>query len=363
MRPPQTINFRRQRPVRRAHGIEPSEALPRRHRPDNWLIVLMVILLAIGLVVIYSISPALSLTSHVGQNHFVDKQLLAIAIGLVAFAVAAAVPFRRWAQWAPGLLVVSGLATLVALVTPVNPSYPAHRWIRLAGFSFQSVELVTFAVLIWLAKLLSDRMRTERLKDLKSTMFPVVIAVLIIGAVVAGAQSDLGSLGVILVMLFSMIMVAGVPLKRLLIFGGITVALGLLAVSTTPYRRARLATFLHPQSNCQTSGYQACQAMIAVGSGGLTGLGLGRSVQAYGYEPEAGNDSIFAIYAENFGFVGALVLIGLFVAFFWRLKRIVDRAPDNFTRLVVVGVLAWLSVQTFINIGAMIGLLPLKGIT
>jgi len=112
-----------------------------------------------------------------------------------------------------------------------------------------------------------------------------------------------------------------------------------------------------------TTGYQACQALIAVGSGGISGLGLGRSVQAYGYLPEAQNDSIFAIYAEKFGFIGVMVLLGLFVALFARLRLIIERAPDTFSRLVAAGVLAWLSVQMIINVGAMIGLLPLKGIT
>ncbi|HTB48591.1 MAG TPA: FtsW/RodA/SpoVE family cell cycle protein, partial [Verrucomicrobiae bacterium] len=142
------------------------------------------------------------------------------------------------------------------------------------------------------------------------------------------------------------------------------VLLGLvLAVSTTPYRRQRLESYLHPESNCQGSGYQACQALIAVGSGGVIGLGLGSSVQAYGYLPEAANDSIFAIYAEKFGFIGCIILLSVFAAFFARLKRIAERLPDDFSRLLVVGVLAWISVQTLINIGAMIGLLPLKGIT
>jgi cell division protein FtsW len=160
-----------------------------------------------------------------------------------------------------------------------------------------------------------------------------------------------------------MAFVAGLPMKRILLIVGVIVIGLVLAISTIPYRRARLEAFLHPDSNCQTSGYQACQALIAIGSGGMFGLGLGRSVQAYGYEPEAANDSIFAIYAENFGFVGCAILLGLFAAFFGRMKRIAERVPDDFSRLVVVGVLAWLSVQALINIGAMIGLLPLKGIT
>ncbi|MGH7196029.1 MAG: FtsW/RodA/SpoVE family cell cycle protein [Candidatus Saccharimonadales bacterium] len=348
----------------RSQTDETESVLPRRHRPDYWLVVLMVILLAIGLVVIYSISPALSLTSHVGANYFIDKQLLAVGLGFVGFFIAALVPFRYWRNWVFGLLVVAGLVTLAALVMPVNPAYPAHRWIRLGGFSFQSVELVTFALMIWAAKLLSNRMREGQIKNFKLTVVPILIAVLVVGAVVAGAQSDLGSLGVIVAMLFSMVLIAGVPMKRLLILSGIALVLALLAISATPYRRARLATFLHPQSNCKSaSSYQACQAIIAVGSGGVAGLGLGRSVQAYGYLPEADNDSVFAIFAEKFGFIGSLVLMVLFVAFFSRLKRIVERAPDNFTRLAVIGVLAWLSVQTFINIAGMIGLFPLKGIT
>lgn len=121
--------------------------------------------------------------------------------------------------------------------------------------------------------------------------------------------------------------------------------------------------YLHPSADCQGSGYQACQALIAVGSGGMVGLGLGSSVQAYGYLPEAANDSIFAIYAEKFGFIGSIVLLALFAALFARIKAIAERTPDTFTRLVVVGIFVWLSVQSIINIGAMIGLLPLKGIT
>lgn len=122
-------------------------------------------------------------------------------------------------------------------------------------------------------------------------------------------------------------------------------------------------TFLHPEQDCQDAGYQACQALIAVGSGGLIGKGLSQGAQANGYLPEAANDSIFAIMAEKFGFVGVTLLVCLFMALFSRLKNILERAPDNFSRFVVTGVLAWLSTQAFINIGAMIGLLPLKGIT
>src|SRR5690606_9843884 len=134
-------------------------------------------------------------------------------------------------------------------------------------------------------------------------------------------------------------------------------------IVSTPYRRDRLMTFLHPERDCLNAGYQACQALIAVGSGGVLGLGLGNSVQAYGYLPEAANDSIFAILAEKFGFLGVVGLLVLLGTFFTRLKRIMERTPDLYTRLLITGVFVWLASQSIINIGAMLGLLPLKGIT
>jgi cell division protein FtsW len=164
-------------------------------------------------------------------------------------------------------------------------------------------------------------------------------------------------------MIAAMVFIAGAP-KKLLFQTAIAIIIGIvLLTSTSSYRRGRLATFLNPTRDCQAEGYQACQALIAVGSGGIAGLGLGKGVQAYGYLPESQNDSIFAIYSEKFGFLGVTALLGLFLGFFSRLKKIIMHTPDAYSRLLVVGVLAWLSTQTLINIGAMTGMLPLKGIT
>jgi cell division protein FtsW len=275
-------------------------SLGRRHRPDYWLVALCVILLTIGLVVIFSISPALSAVTHVSNNYYVVKQLIAIVLGLAAFVVAAHVPLAMWRQLAKPLLIVAACATLLAIIMPVNPSYPAHRWVRLGGLSFQSVELLKFAILVWLAGMLAERIRNGTIVNVQLTLKPLLIALAIIGVVVVGIQSDLGSMGVIVVIIGAMLFIAGMPLKKLAMILGIIVIGLILSVSVIPYRRERLIAYLHPSSNCQSSGYQACQAMIAVGSGGMAGLGLGSSVQAYGYLPEAANDSIFAIYAEKF---------------------------------------------------------------
>ena len=355
--------------TRRRRDSATTVVLGRRHRPDYWLIMLCAALLSIGLIVVYAISPALAQASHVSTSHFVGKQLLAIFLSMIAFTATAQIPLSLWKQLAKPLLIVAAVTTLLALALPVNPNYPAHRWVRLGGsLSFQSVEIVKFAALLALASFFTERLARGWLNDFNKTLKPLIIGVLVTGIVIAGpqklhAQSDLGSMAVLIAIVGAMCFVAGLPLKRLLMIIGVLAIGAALVILPSQYRRERLATFVHPESNCQDAGYQACQALIAVGSGGIVGLGLGRSVQAYGYLPEAANDSIFAIYAEKFGFIGCIILLGLLTAFFSRIKTVAERAPDDFSRLVVCGVLAWLSVQAIINIGAMIGLLPLKGIT
>ncbi len=349
--------------TRRQPTYSQNRDATRRHQPDYLLLILTIALAAVGVIVVFSISPALEVEKGVNGNQHVFRQMIAIGLGLAVFAAAASVPLKRWRTWYKPLLVAAGLATLLALLMPVNAEYPAHRWIRLGSFSFQSVELLKFAGIMWLASFLAWRIDNGLIANMNKTIKPLFFAFLGCGLVVAGLQSDLGSFGVIVAIMGAITFAAGLPMKRILAFGAIIVVVLTMFIVSTPYRRDRLMTFLHPESDCLVSGYQACQALIAVGSGGMIGLGLGRSVQAYGYLPEAENDSIFAIYAEKFGFIGVAALLGLFAAFFTRIKKIMERAPDTFSRLMVLGILVWLSAQTVINIGAMIGLLPLKGIT
>ncbi len=335
----------------------------RRHRPDYFLLLIGLLLLALGLIVVYSISPGLSAQKHVSENYFVTKQLIAIALGIAVFGVVATIPLQNWRKLQKPLIAVAGLATLVALVLPTSSEYPAHRWIRFGGLSLQSVELIKFALVVCLAAFLADRVQQATMADSRKTLQPLLIIIAVLGAVVAIAQGDLGSGGVLVAIMAAMGFVAGLPMKKIVQIGGIIAIGTLLAVSTSGYRRERIFTFLHPETDCLSVGYQACQALITVGSGGIFGKGLAHSVQAYGYLPEAANDSIFAIFAEKFGFIGVTALICLLMVFFARLVKIMERAPDVFSRLVVAGILAWLSTQSIINIGAMIGLLPLKGIT
>ena len=339
-----------------------AERTQRRHKPDYWLPLIATGLLGIGIVVVYAISPGVSNHNNVSEAYYISKQLVAVLLGVVAFITLSKVPFRFW-RHAIKPLIIACIATILAVQffgTRVNGAY---RWVQVGGFSFQAAELIKFTLLIWLADLLAKAKKEGRLDDLHYTLKPLGIALAAIAIVVGVMESDFGSTAVMIGMVGAMVFVAGLPLKKIMMIG-VTVAIGaVLLVSAIPYRRQRLLTFLHPSSDCQTTGYQSCQALIAVGSGGMFGLGIGKSVQAYGYLPEASNDSIFAILSEKFGFIGMTLILAAYAVFFGRLAKIVEKAPDDFSGFLVTGMLAWFSVQAAINIGAMIGLLPLKGIT
>ncbi len=346
---------------RRPAITQSSDGLQRRHRPDYTLLVISALLLVVGLVLVYSISPALGAQKNVAENYFVNKQLIAIVLGIIAFSAVSAIPPKAWRLFEMPLLITAALASIAVRLVgeEVNGAY---RWIQIGGLSFQAAELIKFALIVWLAGFLADKKQRGLLAE-RATQKTLLIALAVIGVVVVFLQSDFGSGAVMVAIISLMAFVAGLPLKRVLLALMIVLIGATLAISLTPYRRDRLQTFLNPTSDCQGAGYQSCQALIAVGSGGIFGLGLGQSVQAYGYLPEAGNDSIFAIYAEKFGFIGSALLIALFGALFARIMKILEHTSDEYSKLLVAGILAWLSTQTIINIGAMVGLLPLKGIT
>jgi cell division protein FtsW len=285
-----------------------------------------------------------------------------VLLGLVAFGVFSYLSVSKL-QKSRNLLVGLSILSALAVFFVGEEVNGASRWIQIGGLSFQVAELIKFTVIVWVGWFLYQRSSSGELADTKKTLRPLLIVLLVIGIVVAKLESDLGSTGVMVAIIAIMSYIAGMPLKKIGMIAGIVVIGTVLAISTSAYRRDRVQTFLNPTSDCQNTGYQACQALIAVGSGGIVGKGLGNSVQAYGYLPEAQNDSIFAILAEKFGFLGVSLVLAIYLALFSRLKRIAERTTDQFSKLFVVGVLAWLSVQTMINVGAMIGLLPLKGIT
>lgn len=349
--------------ARRQPGInktyEVNELETRRHRPDYLVGIIVGILIAIGLIVMYSISPAVSAISGEQPNYYFTKHLISVGIGLVGFWIFYTIKLSKLSKIVYPLTALAVISSIAILILDGF----AFRWIKIAGFSFQPAELVKFGLIIWLGFFLAKQKRLLQISSYRSTVRPILIVMAVIAFVTVVLQRDLGSMVVLAGIMGAMMFIASVPLKPLLlVFLGLII-LGTLAIASTPYRRQRFETFMNPERDCQNEGYHACQALIAVGSGGLLGLGVGNSVQAYGYLPETPTDSIFAIYAEKFGFIGSVILVALIGLLIYRLVRIAGRTLTWESRLIMIGIIAWIGIQSIINIGAMLGLLPLKGIT
>jgi len=356
------------RRVARAGG-----AVVRRHRGDFLIVLFMSILMLLGLVVIYSISPALTARINAAgntldQNHFMYRQIAYLGVGILAFVAASLLPLGIWRRYQNKLLL-AGLALCFVPILAAGTALAictngACRWINLGFVSLQPAEIVKFALLIFLAGFLAKRIQEGKLNSPNETLWPLAIVMGAISLVVIVLQKDLGTGIAIFGIAVTMLYVAGLSKKY---FGmallGIAV-MGLLFTVTSPHRLERVATFFggHAQDAADT-GYHINQALIAVGSGGLTGKGLGRSIQAFGYLPEAANDSIFAIFAEKFGFLGTLAVLAIFAALFLRLLKVMDNAGTPYHKLLVAGVFGWIFTHTVVNVGAMLGIFPLTGIT
>lgn len=354
----------RDRPLFRESAAQ-GPAKVRRHRPDVGLVLLIGALLAIGLVVIYSVSPVLSheLLEGAGSHRFFYLQLLHVAVGIAGFIVAAQLPLRWWRKLLPWL----GGLTFVLLSLMLIPGLGiteggATRWLDLGLTTFQPAELVKLLVVVAASVWFAGLSKAE-VTDMRRALLPVVAVLALTGAFVLLHQRDLGTMLVIAAIVTVIFFIRGAPWRHMGALLGLGAIGGTLSVLLVPHRLERLQTFFQPEGGLAESSYHLHQALIAVGSGGLFGLGLGGSVQVYGYLPEAANDSIFAIIAETFGLVGALAVIMLFGLLLQRCFVIARRAPDTFSRLLVVGVATWIAIQTMVNIMAMIGIIPLTGIT
>lgn len=335
-----------------------AEGYARRHKPDYALVLITSLLLIFGAVVVYTISPALD------QPSLLYRQLLHIGLAAAAFSVAAIVPLSWWRNMHIPILILGLIASLLLLVPGLSIEVNgATRWLNLGEFSFQPAELLKFGLVIYLAVWLSERARTGRLNSVHDTLVPVLITTGVLGVLVAVLQKDLGTMVSIAGIIFTMLFVSGIRAAHMLKFVGALVGAGVVGTLLFPHRLERLTTFLDPNQDVDGAGYHINQALIAIGSGGWFGRGLGKSVQVFGYLPEAINDSIFAILAEQFGFIGSLLVLFLYGALGVRLLKLVQRAPNDYFRLLAAGIFGWMISHVLINVGAMLGLIPLTGIT
>ena len=328
---------------------------------DKVFLSLVLILVFIGLIAISSAGIAIS-QSKFGDPYYYFKHQLFYGIlpGLVAMFITSRINYKLWQKLAVPILGVAIALLVVVLISSHGLELKgAKRWINLGPISFQPIEMVKLAVIIYLSSWLTGK--SKIIKNFSESLVPFVVMLGVVGLLII-AQPDVGSFGAVAFISLAMFFLAGASLKHIvgLIVLGIA-GLGLL-IKLEPYRMNRLLAFLHPETDVQGIGWQVKQAAIAVGQGGIFGVGLGHSHQKFGYLPEVVGDSIFAIIAEEVGMVGAGIIVILFILLAFRGFRLAQKAPDQFSAFMITGISLWIIFQALINIMAIIGLMPLTGI-
>ena len=358
-----------------------SKVVPiRRHRPMYQIALYMGLLLMLGLVVMYALGPQranvlnYAYGTHYDSNFFFNKQLASVIIAIAAFAICALLPLKWFNKYAKQIFL-TGLVLCVLLVImgavlhlPIaKDTNGAYRWFYLGQLgSLQPSELLKYGVLVFLAGFLSKRVKQEKINDMQETLVPVAVLAGISLIIVVFLQKDLGTGMSLVAIIMAMLVVSGMDGKIIAKVLGAVLILGVLMIAMSPHRIERVVTFLQGDSRRSASqddgDYHIQQARIAIGSGGLLGLGIGKSVQATGYLPEAINDSIFAVMGETFGFLGLMAILALFTVLLLSILRVSARLPDMRLRLAAAGVFGWVASHVIMNIAAMTGVAPLTGI-
>lgn len=321
---------------------------------DIVLLIVTVLLTLFGLLMLYDASSFISFRDFGTKYHYVKNQALWMVLGFVGMAFFARFNYKKLYNLALPILVIAIGMLLAVFIPGIGAAeLGAHRWINLRFSLLQPAEFIKLALAIYLAAWFSTKEKGR---------FSAFL--LLIGAVLGLVmlEPDMGTTITILLEALLLYFLSG---GNVLYFVGLAPVLGILGVIlavVSPYRMKRIETFLHPESSVQGASYHVRQILIALGSGGVTGVGLGNSLQKYAYLPENATDSIFAIIAEEVGFVGAFALICAFTLFIWRGMTIAMHAKDTFGKLLASGIVAFLAMQIIINLGAMTVLLPLTGI-
>lgn len=324
------------------------------------LIAVVAVLNVIGVVMVLSASSVVSLTSYGSAWRVFERQLLWTALGAMAFWVALRIDYRRWQGWAVPIVVASALLCAVVLVPGVGVMVGgSRRWLGLGWARFQPSELAKLGVLLFAADLLTRR--HADLADWRVALRPVLLSFATLGALVY-LEPDLDSTVVLGLITVAVLVAGGIRVHHLAALAATGMGLAAAMAVAEPYRRARVLTFLHPTVDASNAGYQIVQSLIALGSGGVTGVGLGAGTAKWHFLPNAHTDFVFAIIGEELGLVGCLLVLSLFVGYAVFGTAIALRAPDRFGMLVAAGVTVWVTAQAAINIGGVTGLLPVSGI-
>lgn len=338
-------------------------------------------LMTIGIVMVYSSSAAiaardtmsasLKLAQTVGgispgdisahSDYYLRRQVIWAAISVVAMLIAFKIDYDRYTKFAPWLLGLSFLLLLAVFVPGVGIEVNgSKRWVGAGAFRLQPSELAKLALIIFMARKLADRQ--EQLKSLLFGFFPA-LAVLALFLAVIVIEPDLGATVVIGAIMFTMWLVAGMRIAHLVSLGVAAIPCIVIAIIVEPYRVARFLSFMDPEKDIRGKGWQLHQSLVTIGSGGVTGLGLGEGPQKYLFLSEAHTDFIFAGICEELGMVGAMIVVALYAFFIIQGLRVATRVPDMYGSLLAAGVTSMIGIQAFINMMVVTGLLPTKGLT
>ena len=344
----------------------------RKHKSDRVIGLLMILLLGMGLIVIYAIGPmranVMNATygSDYSENYFFLRQMVNVALSLLVVLVAFKVPYKVIRKFSKVImltgLVLCGLLALLALIN--NPvascELGACRWLKVSGLSIQPAEVLKLGLVLYLAGLIAERKAEGKLESWWDFWFPFIIVSGMSLAFVVVAQKDLGTGVSLIAIILAMLFMSGIRMRYFLATLAVIGAAGVLAIVTSDHRMERIMTFGSAESS---DSYHIENAMIAIGTGGLFGVGIGNSVQAMGYLPESINDSVFAVMGETFGFVGLVLVVTCFAVLLMRLLKVANYLEDMEESLIVIGVFAWAAAHVVVNIAAMTGIMPLTGIT
>lgn len=338
--------------------------------PDYILVGVVVILVVLGILILASVSASLSQEKFGTTYYFLNHQLL---FGLIPGLILAFLAFRIrldfLKKWTPILLLINLILLAMVFLPKIGAGAGgATRWLSMGPISFQPAEFLKLTFILYLAAWLTSRTPHQQKsgfgqagKWFSQTFIAFLIVIGLISLLLI-FQPDISTLGVIVLVAVLMYFLANTPLWHSILI--ILIGAGGLftLIKLAPYRAARLLVFFEPGTDPMGIGYQLKQALIAIGSGGIFGLGLGMSGQRLGFLPQSISDSIFAIMAEETGFIGSLILISLFLIFLWRGFKIGKKGGDKFSQLAAIGISSWIVIQAFVNVGSMIGILPLTGI-
>jgi cell division protein FtsW len=343
-----------------ASGLAEEPVLPRR-KPDYWILAAVVGMTLVGIIMVYSASYAEALSDYDDSRFYVLKQVQNLLTGGVLMLVFALVPYHFWRRFSVPLGVIVLLSLIGVLFAPdwLSPEVNgAHRWLT-KPFQWQPSEVAKLVLVLYVADWLSQK--GQKVRDLTMGLIPFGIVMGVIAFLVM-KEPDMGTTTVLMAIGVALFFVAGAhPLQFL---GGSVLAGGVFYALTqvASYRLARFTAFLDPWSDPLGAGYHTTQSLMALGSGGVFGLGLGGGRAKFGWLPEQFTDTIFAVLGQEWGFIGAMVVLGLYVLFVWRGLRVATRARDSYGTLLAIGITVWIGWQALINIGSVSNAIPFTGV-